>query len=276
MMTKEKLNKILEKHMHWLREDCVGWETMRADLSGAELRGVDLSGADLRRAILRGANLNKANLREANLSRAYLRGANLYETILCDADLRRADLGEVDLMSADLRRADLSRACLCFARLCEADLCFASLYKADLFGADLYKADLYKADLNELYLNGANLRVAKNVPFIPSICPETGSFIGWKKDGSGRLIIKLLIPEDAKRTSSTSRKCRCDKAEVLAIENLDGTPSDRTETYSSHDEEFIYRVGEIVTPKEDFYDDRFRECASGIHFFISRQEAVEY
>ena len=107
-------------------------------------------------------------------------------------------------------------------------------------------------------------------------CPDTGSFIGWKKDGTGKLIIKLLIPEDAKRLSSTTRKCRCDKAEVLAIENLDGTPSEKTETYSSNDSSFIYKVGKIVKPKKTFCEDRWQECSSGIHFFINRQEAVEY
>ena len=31
------LEKILEDHKHWLKEDVEGWENMRADLSDADL-----------------------------------------------------------------------------------------------------------------------------------------------------------------------------------------------------------------------------------------------
>ena len=85
----------------------------------------------------------------------------------------------------------------------------------------------------------------------------------------------LEIPEDAKRLSATGRKCRCDKAKVLEIQNIDGTASGLTEIESDHDSNFIYRVGEIVSV-DDFDEDRWNECSTGIHFFINRQEAVNY
>lgn len=44
---------------------------------------------------------------------------------------------------------------------------------------------------------------------------------------------------------------------------------------SWYDVEFVYRVGEIVKV-QDFCEDRFAECAQGIHFFIDREEAVNY
>lgn len=45
--------------------------------------------------------------------------------------------------------------------------------------------------------------------------------------------------------------------------------------YSGYDSEFEYRVGEIV--KVDNFDtNRWHECAPGIHFFITRKEAVDY
>jgi hypothetical protein len=34
-------------------------------------------------------------------------------------------------------------------------------------------------------------------------------------------------------------------------------------------------VGETIEVK-DFDDDRWNECSAGIHFFITRKEAVEY
>ena len=72
-ITQEELNKIMEQHQHWLKEDCEGWEYMRADLSGANLSRADLSGANLS-----WANLSGADLRWANLSWANLRGADKF------------------------------------------------------------------------------------------------------------------------------------------------------------------------------------------------------
>ena len=144
--------------------------------------------------------------------------------------------------------------------------------RAYLSCADLYGANLSGADLRDAYLSGANLRDAKNVNY-PIACPEKGEFIGFKK-ASG-YIVELLITEDAKRCSATSRKCRCSKAKVLGITKLDGSEADIVEVKSSHDPEFIYRVGKYVEVN-DFCDDRWKECSAGIHFFITRQEAVEY
>lgn len=150
-------------------------------------------------------------------------------------------------------RADLSRAYLPGAKLSGADL-----YGADLSGADLYSADL----------SGA-----KNIPYIPMACPDSGAFTAWKK--AGGKIVKLLVPEDARRSSATGRKCRCDKAVVIAIENIDGTAPGIVSVASNRKRNFIYTVRETVSVP-DFCEDRFQECAAGIHFFINRQEAVEY
>ena len=119
----------------------------------------------------------------------------------------------------------------------------------------------------------ANLSGAKNVSFVPIACPETGSFIGFKK-ASDR-IVKLKIMEDAKRCSATTEKCRCSKAKVLEIQNLDGSVSEVISVRSNHDPGFIYEVGKIVEVL-DFDENRWNECSKGIHFFINRQQAVEY
>ena len=46
-MTQEELDKIVERHQHWLKEDDEGWEEMRANLRGANLRGANLCCANL-------------------------------------------------------------------------------------------------------------------------------------------------------------------------------------------------------------------------------------
>ena len=185
----------------------------------------------------------------------------------------RADLSGADLSGADLFGANLFMASLSGADLSGADLSRADLFMASLSGADLSGADLSGADLSGANLSRANLIRAKNIPYVPMACPDNGSFTGWKK--ARGYIVKLLIPEDAKRSSSSGRKCRCDKAIVLEIQNPDGTKADVDVVTSGRDEEFLYRVGETVSVP-DFCDNRFLECAAGIHFFINRQEAVEY
>ena len=204
------------------------------------------------RADLGGANLGGANLYLANLYGANLHGANLHKADLYGANLRGADLRLADLHRADLRLADLYKA----------DLGVANLYKADLSGADLGGADLYLADLHG----------AKNLNF-PIACPEKGMFTAFKK--ARGYIIELEIPSDALRSSSTTRKCRCSKAKVVSITNLDGTPSDVKSVASCHDSKFIYNLGETVEVP-DFDTNRWNECATGIHFFITRQEAIDY
>lgn len=145
--------------------------------------------------------------------------------------------------------------------------------RADLRGADLSGADLCRADLRGADLRRADLRGAENVPFIPYACPDFGMFIGFKK-ASGYIVV-LEIPEDAKRLSATSRKCRCDKAKVLEIQNIAGTKANVTKVASGYDPNFVYEVGKTVSV-DNFCENRWEECSSGIHFFINRQEAVNY
>lgn len=119
-------------------------------------------------------------------------------------------------------------------------------------------------------LCGADLRDAKGCYLS---CPTEGSFIGWKK-ASGH-IVKLRIPEDARRSSATGHKCRCDKAYVMEIQNMDGTKATEDTVRSDYDQNFVYTVGATVEVP-DFDDNRWSECALGIHFFIDRRAAVEY
>lgn len=290
-MKRRELSKILRNHKHWLNEDCEGWENMRARLREADLSGIDLRGADLREADLRGANLSGANLFkanlfgtnlcEANLSKADLRGACLYGAKLFEADLCKADLSGADLCRAYFPLANLSGANLCGAdlfkaNLFEADLrganlCTTNLYKVDLSGADLREVDLYNADLCEVDLFDAKLFTADNIPFFPCACLDFGMFIGYKT--AHEYIVELEIPEDAKRVSATTRRCRCNKAKVLRILNQDRTVADITEVRSDYDSSFVYKVGEIVSV-DNFNEDRWDECSTGIHFFINFQEAV--
>ena len=155
----------------------------------------------------------------------------------------------------------------------------------DCDGWENMRANLYRADLRGANLGEADLSGAKNVPFIPYACPDTGAFVGFKKarlyssdeTEAQDVIVELEIPADARRSSATGRKCRCDKAKVLSVTTLDGVAvgTDAGTVRSSYDPDFVYEVGRTVTAP-NFCEDRWEECAPGIHFFINRQEALEY
>lgn len=148
--------------------------------------------------------------------------------------------------------------------------------KADFSNQDLSYANLL-ADLRCANFSNADLSGTKNIMYIPMVCPEEGSFIGFKKAvyGDKDYIVKLEIPADALRSSATSRKCRCNKAKVLEIQNVDGSKANIDVVHSTYDSLFQYKAGQIVE-EPNFDDNRFNECSKGIHFFINRHEAVDF
>ena len=241
-MKKEEIKKTLALHKLWLW----GKGGKRADLICEDLRGADLSGANLSGANLRGANLRGADLSGADLCNANLRGVNLR-----------------------------------FANLYNADLSGANLQGANLYGSDLRNTDLQGTDLSGANLCGADLRgrlIDENTKLSPIVCPETGSFIAYKKASyyPNSVIVVLEVLAEAKRSSAATRKCRCSKAKVLGFETLSGEEiKEDIFVRSNYDETFLYKKGEIVEVK-DFDDNRWEECAAGIHFFMSKQEAVDY
>ena len=136
-----------------------------------------------------------------------------------------------------------------------ADLIGADLSNTNLSGADLIGADLSNADLRGTIIDHTTIGV-------PMACPKTGSFHAWKKC-KDKVLVKLRIPEDAKRSSAATMKCRADKVEVLEVLDADVGVSERGQ---------IYEIGEIVVA--DSWDgNRWNECSHGIHFFVNRSDA---
>ena len=157
-------------------------------------------------------------------------------------NLRSADLRSADLRSADLRSADLRYV----------DLSYANRSSADLRYANLSFADLHK-------IKNADFQIKCR-----QIVPQEGDFIGFKKLRDG-VICKLKILGGARRVGGVfGRKCRAEFALVLEGE---GT--------STRNPSFVYKVGEIVTARPA-YEDSQTECAPGIHFYLTREEAQEH
>lgn len=198
----------------------------------------------------------------------YEKESNTIKDTLIEAVKKGADLCGADLCGANLRGANLRGANLSYANLCGANLSYADLRGVNLSGAGL---------------RGADLCGVKNVPFIPMYCPSDGAFIGWKKVKyqGNEYLVKLEIQEDSKRSSATGTKCRCDKAKVLDINLIKFTVPEEFQTVKPKEivnakfTETRYAIGEMVYA-DSWDEDRWIECSHGIHFFINKQEAIDY
>ena len=264
------LEEILENHLHWLKRDIDGWEEMRANLDGADISNTDL----------RFANLKYASLNDVNFYRSDLRGANLCQTLLQHTNLSYADFREATLNDADIFNSNLSYADFGNASLVGAYLPRSNLTRADFQGANLCWAHLCSCvfcdtDLRDCNFMYSNLRGSEYVPYIPLQCPSDGAFVGWKKVNN--VLIKLEIPADAKRSSATTNKCRCDKAKVLGFYNSLGSKElNITELVNDkYGKKCKYVKGEMVYP-DSFDENRWNECSHGIHFFVNKQDAINY
>lgn len=298
-MKKEELKEIIKNHQHFLEQDVDNWESMRANLKEKDLSGVSIIWQNLREADLRKSDLRKSDLRWSDLRYADLREANLRAANLVGADLRwacltNADLTEADLTGANLAGARLEDANLIYAYLKEADLQYAHLEGANLNTAKLQYACLQRANLNNAKLNwailtGANLQMANlfnanltNANLDSAILTNaylskkdeirkgiilSKSITGWKKC-EGRVIVKLKIPKGAVVFSINGKKCRTNKCKVISIENDDTA-------ISMYDNNFTYTVGKVI--EIDNFDLSYNvECGTGIHFFLSEEDARKY
>jgi hypothetical protein len=221
------------------------------------------------------ANLTRANLSGANLSGANLSGADLSGANLTRANLSGANLSGAGLSGADLSWASLSGADLSWASLSGANLSWANLSWANLSWADLSRANLSGANLSWANLSWANLPGVKGsaMAFATTVITPAGDLLVWKKC-RGELLARLLIPSAAARSNATGRKCRAEFAIVIGIETVGGE-AHAGPARSLANGDFTYVVGETVRP-DQWEPDRWQECAGGIHFFITREEAVAY
>lgn len=154
-MNKGQLDKILRKHEMWLNGEKGG---ERADLSRTDISGFNLSLTNLRGAIMIGTNLSY--------------------TDLSDTDMKCTNLAGAIMIGTNLSRAIMSGAIMSGA----------IMNGAILEGTNLSCADLSGAILEEVKFNEYTI-------FFALVCPEEGSFIGFKK--CDKYIVKLLILDDS-------------------------------------------------------------------------------
>lgn len=258
-ISQEELNNLLDNHELWLKNPS-------NDKNRLILENYDLSFLEIKNRDLSRASFNKCNMNDMRIQNCDLSYTGLYSNKMNNITFSICNFNKTKIYSNDLLRGLFTNCTLTNVRLVNTNLA---------------KAEIRKCKLDNIIANPFT-------SFYNLQCPEEGSFIGFKKAYINTMpnnktdlsvlpvIVKLQITEDSLRSSSTSRKCRCSKAKVLSISYLDGTecPED-TIAYSEYNNYFVYKVGEILEIK-DFNKDRWKECASGIHFFITREEAVNY
>lgn len=263
------MEQVLEEHKKYIES--------RASLFwGLDIKIESLEGsiADFSEATLTGINFKNMDLSLAIFSKAILKR----DVVFTNVNLTKSNFCAVQSYGTIFNQVSLRNAWFEGASLDHNVFNIVDLADANFRGASLNSSDFNRAFISETI----GLDEAVNVPSIPQACPSHGAFIGWKKaqlSNGYRCLVKLLIPEDAKRSSAGGRKCRCDKAVVLGIEEcFSGCDIDPDEEIMSlYDRNFVYKVGDVITPKGvPFYANRWKECASGIHFFITREEAAYY
>jgi hypothetical protein len=111
-------------------------------------------------------------------------------------------------------------------------------------------------------------------------CPRYDKIIGYKIITNYNycrcLLATLEIPAGVKRSSAIGNKCRCEYAKVLSIIDENGNKYDIGKSaITGIDNQLTYKVGEYVYA-DSFDENRFNECAPGIHFFMTPEEAWDY
>ena len=146
--------------------------------------------------------------------------------------------------------------------------------------AEFIHGDIKKVQLNDSIFLARHQCFPYYRTDSPMLCPKWGAFTGYKigltlNDRASLVpcIITISIPEDARRSSAYGNKCRCDKAKVLDIRTFGGQKV--KSAVSIYDHSFVYEINkEVLAP--DFDENRWHECAPGIHFFMSEKEALNY
>ena len=150
------------------------------------------------------------------------------------------------------------------ANLCGANLCGADLRGADLRGADLRDANLCGADLRDANLCGADLSDAEKMRLGRIL---TEPLTGYKKTREG-VVITAEIPAGAIVFCINGKKCRTNRAKITDM-------AGHEILHSKYDNSFEYRLGQEIEIN-DFNLMYNVECASGFHFFESREDAENY
>jgi len=214
----------------------------------------------------------RLNLQSRRFQDMDLSGSNLTDIDFSHSDFVNVKLSGADLSRSILHHTSFSPGCsFQGANFQDADISGAIFRYCDFSNTNMAGANLYCSSFE--HANMDNITTDETTRYYKMRCPETGAFLGYKRCFND-LLVQLLIPADARRSSGTSDACRCDKAKVLTIKSFD-LKKNMEEAWSVVDDDFVYHIGEYVSVP-DFNEDRWIESTTGIHFWMTREEAYSY
>ena len=213
--------------------------------------------------------------------RLWLLNYNLSNLKIKNKDLQRIAIFDCLLNNAIFEDCNLKYIAIKDSKIINTNFMNCNFSNGEFFGnckfinSNLSTCNIKNTDFDDSIFNNTIM------PDYPMTCPKQGSFIAYKKvcdinDYYKKYILKLEIPKDAKRSSAIGIRCRCDKAKVLEIQNLDGSiVKSVNKVRSIYSDEFVYELSKTVE-ESNFDECRWHECAPGIHFFMNREAAVDY
>jgi uncharacterized protein YjbI with pentapeptide repeats len=262
---------------------------INAEIRNCTLNSVNMSGADICSAFFYNCTiidgtLNNCKAEHLIFEKSTLSCSCLYKFNANNSNFCQSFLKHLDVQDSTFEKTKFNHCNVNFSNF-QRSIFQKTFFDKSYFNNCSFRCSVLKESIsfdssfpNCLLEDACILNVKhNNASFvIHSVCPSDGAFIAWKTIMFGKDIhlIKLLIPEDAERSSSTTRKCRASKAVVLDIENLSkNTHVD--EIVNTRYVATLYKVGEEVIP-DSWDNNRWNECSHGIHFFITREEAINY
>lgn len=279
----DNIDKILDEHEKWLKSypDGDSHDTPPADFANCAICRFDFTGRDLSYANFTGARIQNCIFDKAILCDAVFLDAVIVESSFRNSNCAHTDMRCTTISDCNVENSNLQSSCFIGARIYYTRFVDSNLSNIDFAGAkfidgSIIRAKMYNSCIEHAFFSNVIMKIEEELPFVGMKCPSEGSFIAWKvcRYNKKKVIVKLLIPEDAKRTSFTTLKCRADKAVVLEIQDANGNKLNVKKARSMHDKSFVYEVGKTVTPKYKFNEARYEECTSGIHFFVDREAAL--
>lgn len=267
-ISSKQLKTIMDAHAKYLAGKASG---KRAVFSNVELTG-EFSDIDFSKASFEGVTAEYVTFCDCKFNECQFdEDCNFVNAEFNDCDLSEVEMNNgANFAGASFDKCNFKNAC-CRGAIFRN----TAFYDADLTNVNMYEADFTNADFVRCKLD--NIRYDECTCGIALACPEKGSFTAFKKAklyNDNNCIVELQVPADALRSSATTRKCRVSKAKVVAVYTMDGK-SIKQNAYSIQTRSFVYKIGKIVEVK-NFDKNRWNECSTGIHCFITKREAEQY
>lgn len=212
----------------------------------------------------------KCFFKDVNFLDIEIFNVSFFECYFVDCYFNRAKINDVKFIYTTFQQCMIDKS----------ELSYCHFYFGAILASKISKTSLGKCKFQNTILRP---EVVENVETFQTeflFCPGYSSTVpGGKitayKKLQDEIIVKLTIPETARRVGRVGEKCRADKAIVESFYNCDGTEIPMTCGFSCWDESFKYEKGKVVVPS-GFDENRWKECGQGIHFFLTFEEARNY